>query len=153
MLKLYHSLYLLYRGSRMQSMHARILWALWYSSKTALTSISLAGPLCTSRLSGLTGTASKVSFLSPPSLCWLQVRILPGSDFIKMKLTPSTASMIISIPFALATLQAWRNSSFVPHRVAMVPFWSNSPRSHWVSQGTRRQVSQCVNMNKLHTRS
>lgn len=97
----------------------------WVSSQgyvTELTSISRTGPVVFNLFLGFTGTASNVSSLSPPSLCYHTVvnliRDIQGADL----LTLSTASIRTSMPQAFAAATAASSSSLDPQRVGTVPF-------------------------------
>lgn len=101
--------------------------------------ISLAGPIFLKRLFSATGTAWNDSSRSAPNLCLLLFKKKKKTSLFeeeyermgKKKLTLSTASIKMSIPCFFAVSHAWRNSWRVPHLVATVPFWSNSPKSHY----------------------
>lgn len=95
---------------------------------TRFTSIFLTGPIFFKRLVLSTGTASKVSVLSAPHLC---LGVLKGHIYhAESRLTFITASIKTSMPCCFATDIALTSSSLEPHRVSVVPFWWNSPRSH-----------------------
>ena len=88
----------------------------------------MTGPIFLKRLVLSTGTASKASLLSAPTLC---LRVLKGHIYhAESRLTFITASIKTSMPCCFATDIALASSSLEPHRVLVVPFWWNSPRSH-----------------------
>ena len=117
------------------------------------TLTSLTGPISLSRFWGSTGTAENISLWSAPILCWRRTQFVSSLETsIKRNLmTLRTASIIISILFFRAVSQAASNSSLVPHRVATVPFWENSPRSHCHTVlSERRQIDKTLWPNHMH---
>lgn len=99
-------------------------------SNAVQPSISRGGPKSRRRLFGSTSTAMNRSRRSAPSLCCGD-GVQQGSRHRGWEvLTFKTASSRISIPCDLAVSMQLRNSSFVPQRVAIDPFWLNSPKSH-----------------------